>query len=162
MILRICKGEFQDIYINFFVKGKRQIWLPAWIWNYEHQGIIIHCCSVSCFLLACLSVMAALEHQFCWECVWQQPDRFPRQNQHEAGISTATARNSTRHPPKAGPKVVIPKIYLSNFSAGPLEMFFSLQTCCWSKLSNGMWATDFLSRHSWVILLLCYAEAAGL
>lgn len=54
------------------------------------------------------------------------------------------------------------KIYLGNFGLGPLEMFFSLQTRCWSKLSNGMWAIDFLSRRSWVILLLSYAEAAGL
>lgn len=62
--------------------------MPAWIWNYEHRRII-HCCSVSCFLLACLSVMAAVGYQFCWECVWQQPDRFPLQERHEAGAAIA-------------------------------------------------------------------------
>lgn len=114
-------------------------------------------------LLACMGIMTAIEYLFCWECVWQQPDRFPLQSRHQAGIwAAAAAWNSTRHFSKASPKVVIAKIYLGNFGLGPLEMFFSLQTCCWSKLSNGMWAIDFLSRRSWVILLLSYAEAAGL
>lgn len=104
-------------------------------------------------LLACLSVMAAIEYQFCWEYVWQQPERFSLQNQHETSIWAATACNLTRLFYKAGPKVVMSRIYFDNFGLRPLETFFSLQTCCWSKLSNGIWAIDFLRRCSWVILL---------
>ena len=87
--------------------------------------------------LACLSVTAAIEYQFCWECVWQQPDRFPLQNRHETGIWAATAWNSTRRFSKASPKVVMAKIYLDNFRLGPLEMFFSFQTCTGQSFPMG-------------------------